>query len=58
MALFAALRVAEPAVMERDELAALTTQIAAHKAWCESLQVRVTRRQRQLAERRPRRGTA
>ena len=50
VAAFAALRAAEPDVMDRDELAVLTTQIAAHKAWCESLQVRVTRRQRALAE--------
>ncbi len=55
---FAALRVAEPDVMERDELAVLTTQIAAHKAWCESLQVRVTRRQRAVGRARPWRGTA
>jgi hypothetical protein len=47
---FAALQAADPDVMERDELAVLTAQIAQHKAWCEALQVRVTRRQRQLAE--------
>src|SRR5262245_55363728 len=48
-AVFAALRDAEPDVLERDELAVLAKQIAAHRAWCDSLQVRVTRRQRQLA---------
>jgi hypothetical protein len=48
-AAFAALRAADPDVMERDELAALTRLIAAHRAWCEALQVRVNRRQRQLA---------
>jgi hypothetical protein len=35
--------------MDSDELAELTRQIAGLKAWCEALQVRVTRRQRQLA---------
>jgi len=48
-ALFALLRAADPDVMNRDELALLTQRIAAHMAWCQSLQVRVTRRQRQLA---------
>jgi len=48
-AVYAALRAADPDVMDRDELAELTRQIAAHKAWCEALQVRTTRRQRQLA---------
>jgi hypothetical protein len=48
-AAFAALRAADPDLMERDELAALTRLIAAHRAWCEALQVRVNRRQRQLA---------
>src|SRR5262245_41460093 len=49
-AVFAALRDAEPDVLERDELAVLAKQIAAHRAWCDALQVRVTRRQRQLAD--------
>jgi hypothetical protein len=48
-ALFAMLRAADPDVMDRDELALLTQRIAAHVAWCQALQVRVTRRQRQLA---------
>ena len=48
-AVFAALCAAEPDVMDRDQLAAVTDQIASLKAWCDGLQVRVTRRQRQLA---------
>jgi hypothetical protein len=47
---YAALRAAEPDVMERDELAVLARQIAAHRAWLDAVQVRVARRQRQLAE--------
>jgi hypothetical protein len=35
--------------MDSDELAALTSQIAQLKSWCDSLQVRATRRQRALA---------
>ena len=46
---FTALRAADPDVMDRDELAVLTGQLAAHQAWCDALKVRVTRRQRQLA---------
>lgn len=45
----AALAAIDPAVLERDELVAITGEIAAVKAWCDALQVRVTRRQRELA---------
>ncbi len=45
----AALRAADPDVMDRDELAALTRLIASHRSWCDALQVRVSRRQRALA---------
>jgi hypothetical protein len=38
-----------PDVMDRDELAALTRDVASLKAWCDSILVRVTRRQRALA---------
>jgi hypothetical protein len=48
-AAYAALCAADPDVMGRDELAEVTRLIAAHKSWCDSLQVRVNRRQRQLA---------
>ena len=48
--MFAVLRGADPEVMDRDELAGLAKQLAAHRAWCDSLQVRITRRQRALAE--------
>ncbi len=44
-----ALREADPDVMDRDELAALTRDVASVKAWCDSILVRVTRRQRALA---------
>ena len=47
---YAALREADPDVMDRDELALLTGQLATHQAWCEALKVRVTRRQRHLAD--------
>lgn len=47
---FAALAGVDPAVLERDELVAVTGQIAAMRAWCDALQVRVTRRQRELAD--------
>ena len=47
---YAALRDADPDVMDRDELAEFTKQLAAHRAWCDSLQVRATRRQRALAD--------
>ena len=48
-ALYGVLRAADPDVMDSDELAALTSQIAQLKSWCDSLQVRATRRQRALA---------
>ncbi|MDW3216899.1 MAG: HNH endonuclease [Ilumatobacteraceae bacterium] len=48
-ALFGVLRAADPDVMDSDELAVLTGQIAQLKSWCDSLQVRTTRRQRTLA---------
>ena len=49
-AVFAALRAADPDVMDRDELAEFTRRLASHQAWCDSLLVRATRRQRALAE--------
>jgi len=49
-AVFTALRAADPDVMDRDELAELTGQLAAHRAWCDALQVRIARRQRCLAD--------
>src|SRR5215470_15136542 len=49
-AVFAVLRDAEPDVMDRDELAATVKQVAQLAAWLDSVKVRVTRRQRQLAE--------
>jgi len=49
-AVFAALRAADPDVMDRDELAVFTRRVASHQAWCDSLLVRATRRQRALAE--------
>lgn len=48
-ATYAALRAADPDVMDRDELAVLTGQLATHQAWCDALKVRVTRQQRRLA---------
>jgi hypothetical protein len=48
-AVYSALREADPDVMDRDEIAAFIKQVASLKAWCESLTVRGTRRQRQLA---------
>lgn len=48
-ALFGVLRAADPDVMDGDELAVLTERIAQLKSWCDSLQVRATRRQRALA---------
>jgi hypothetical protein len=47
--LFAALRTADPDVMDREELALTMTQVAQLTSWLESVRVRVTRRQRQLA---------
>ena len=49
-AVFAALRAADPDVMDRDELAELAGRVKAHRAWLDSFQVRITRRQRALAE--------
>src|SRR5687768_18234780 len=46
---FAALCVADPDVMDRDEIAVFIKQVASLKAWCDSLNVRATRRQRRLA---------
>jgi len=43
------LRTADPDVMEADELATLMRSIAQLKSWCDTLQVRATRRQRALA---------
>src|SRR5829696_2683659 len=48
-AVFAVLRAADPDVMDRDELAELTSSIATLKAWCDAVQVRATRRIGQLA---------
>ena len=48
-AAFAALRAAEPDVLDRDGLAELARSITTLRAWVDSVQVRVTRRQRQLA---------
>ena len=48
--LFAALRTADPDVMDRDELALTMTHVAQLSSWLESVRVRVTRRQRQLAD--------
>jgi hypothetical protein len=45
---FATLCTADPDVMERDELAAYVKQVATIRAWCDSLDVRAARRQRQL----------
>ena len=49
-AVFAALRDADPDTMDRDELAVVARQIAQHASWLDSVKVRVTRRQRALAE--------
>src|SRR4051812_38311856 len=49
-AAFAVLREADPEVMDRDQLAELATTLKAHRAWIDSLQVRITRRQRALAD--------
>jgi hypothetical protein len=47
---FAMLRHADPDVMDRDELAQLARMVKTHRAWLDSVQVRITRRQRALAE--------
>jgi hypothetical protein len=49
-AAFAALRAAEPDLLDRDGLAVLTQQIAQLTSWIDSVRVRVTRRQRELAD--------
>src|SRR5918994_1133868 len=49
-AVYAALRAADPDVMDRDELAEMAKRIAQHAAWLDSMRVRVTRRQRALAD--------
>ena len=49
-AIFMALRAADPDVMDRDELAEMTSQLATHQAWCDALKVRIARRQRKLAD--------
>lgn len=48
-AVFSVLSGADPDVMDADELELLTARIAQLKGWCDSLQVRLTRRQRSLA---------
>jgi hypothetical protein len=48
--LFRSVRSADPDVMGSDELAELTGRVAQLRSWCESVQVRATRRQRQLAD--------
>ncbi|HZI44336.1 MAG TPA: HNH endonuclease, partial [Ilumatobacter sp.] len=45
----AVLRGADPDVMDRDELVEFIRNVASLKSWCDSLNVRATRRQRQLA---------
>ena len=49
-AAFAVVRAADSEVMDRDELAEVTKHIAQLTSWVDSVKVRVTRRQRQLAE--------
>jgi hypothetical protein len=48
-AVYAALRGSDPDVMDREQVAAFIKDVASLKAWCESLNVRASRRQRQLA---------
>src|SRR5688572_17123640 len=45
----AVLRGADPDVMDRDELVEFIRNVASLKSWCDSLNVRATRRQRRLA---------
>src|SRR6186997_430215 len=40
----------DPDVMDRDRLAELARRVKAHRAWLDSLQVRIIRRQRALAD--------
>jgi hypothetical protein len=49
-AAYAALRAADPDVMDRDALASVAKQIAQLTSWVDSVKVRVTRRQRALAD--------
>ena len=49
-AVYAALRDADPDAMDRDQLALVAKQIAQHAAWLDSVKVKVTRRQRALAD--------
>src|SRR4029078_13148034 len=48
-AVFAALRAADPDVMDRDALALVVRQCAQLASWVDSVKVRATRRQRALA---------
>jgi hypothetical protein len=45
---FAAVRGSDPAVMGRDELAGLVTQLRQVRSWCDTLEVRVARRTREV----------
>ena len=49
-AAFAVLREADPEVMDRDQLAELAALLKTQRAWLDSIQVRITRRQRCLAD--------
>src|SRR6187431_2661677 len=49
-AVFAALRAADPDVMDRDELALVVKRCALIVSWADSVKVRATRRLRTLAE--------
>src|SRR5688500_4897630 len=49
-AVYAALRDADPDAMDRDELAVVAKQIAQLASWLDSVKVKVTRRQRALAD--------
>ena len=49
-AVFAALRAADPDVMDRDGLAVVAKHLAQLTSWVDSVKVRVTRRQRALAD--------
>src|SRR3954468_14125795 len=49
-AAYAVLREADPEVIDRAQLAELAATLKSHRAWIDSLQVRITRRQRSLAD--------
>src|SRR3954447_12391326 len=49
-AVYAVLREADPEVMDRDQLAGLASLVRSHRAWLDSVQVRIIRRQRSLAD--------